>query len=101
MFFHNEDRPADFRKRLKQATLLQIALLAALMTAVVIISTGTGYIKVPAAAVVKVILAKLTGKADLIAGLDPIFSVVVMDVRLPRILSTAIQSSTTPRMFPR
>lgn len=78
------------RKRLKEATLLQLVLLALLMAAVIIISTGMGYIKVPAAAVVRVILGRLTGQAHFLAGLDSIISVVVMDVRLPRILSAAI-----------
>jgi len=90
MFFRSEKPTADFRKRLKEAALLQIVLLAGGIAALIIISTGMGYIKVPAAAVVKVLLAKLTGKTDFLAGLDPIFSVVVMDVRLPRILSAAI-----------
>jgi iron complex transport system permease protein len=89
-FFQYDDQTGGLRKRLKEATLLQLLLLTAVMTAVIIISTGMGYIKVPAAAVVKVILAKLTGKADFLAGLDSVFSVVVMDVRLPRILSAAI-----------
>ncbi len=90
MFFQNKDQIGGFKKRLKEATLLQLVLLAVVMTAAIIISTGMGYIKVPAAAVVKVILAKLSGKADFLAGLEPIISVVVMDVRLPRILSAAI-----------
>ena len=88
--FQYDDQTGGLRKRLKEATLFQLLLLAAVMTAVIIISTGMGYIKVPAAAVIKVILAKLTGKADFLAGLDSVFPVVVMDVRLPRILSAAI-----------
>ncbi|MEJ2171017.1 MAG: iron ABC transporter permease, partial [Desulfobacterales bacterium] len=78
------------KKRLKEATLLQLVLLALLMATVIIISTGMGYIKVPAAVVVRVILGSLTGQAHFLAGLDSIISVVVMDVRLPRILSAAI-----------
>jgi len=90
MFFRYENQTGGFGKRLKEATLLQFVLLAAVMIAAVIVSTGMGYIKVPAAAVVKVVLAKLSGNTDYLAGLKPITSVVVMDVRLPRILSAAI-----------
>jgi len=57
------------------------------MLAVIIVSTGMGYIRIPAAAVIKIIFAKLSGRADLLEGLDAIIPVVVMDVRLPRILS--------------
>ena len=60
------------------------------MVAVIIVSTGMGYIKVPAAAVIKIIFAKLSGQVDFLTGMDPIFPVVVVDVRLPRILSSAI-----------
>jgi iron complex transport system permease protein len=89
MFLQYQDQAGELKKRLKEATLLQLVLLAALMTVVIIISTGMGYIKVPAAAVVKVILGRLTGQDHFLAGLDSIISVVVMDVRLPRILSAA------------
>lgn len=65
-------------------------LLAAIMLAVIIVSTGMGYIRIPAAAVIKIIFAKLSGRADLLEGLDAIIPVVVMDVRLPRILSAGI-----------
>jgi iron complex transport system permease protein len=79
-----------FRKRLQEATAVQIILLAVVLGAVVIVSTGMGYIKIPAAAVIKIIFAKLSGQPKLLEGLDSIFPVVVMDVRLPRILTAAI-----------
>jgi len=74
----------------KQATAVQLFLLAAAMTAAIIVSTGMGYIKVPAGAVIKILIAKLSGQIDFLAGVDAIFPVVVVDVRLPRILSSAI-----------
>ena len=49
-----------------------------------------GYIQLPPATVVKIIFAKLSGQSALLEGMDSIFPVVVMDVRLPRILSAAI-----------
>jgi iron complex transport system permease protein len=60
------------------------------MVAVIVVSTGMGYIKVPSAAVIKIIFAKLSGKIDYLKGMDAIFPVVVVDVRLPRILCSAI-----------
>ncbi len=75
---------------LREATLVQLILLAAAMVAVIIISTGMGYIKVPAGAVLKIIAAKIGGQVDFLQGMDSIFPVVVVDVRLPRILSSAI-----------
>jgi cobalamin transport system permease protein len=78
------------RKRLQQATAVQFALLAAVLIVLIIISTGMGYIQLPPATVVKIILSKLSGQSNLLEGVDSIFPVVVLDVRLPRILSAAI-----------
>ena len=74
-----------FRKRLQKAAAAQFALLAVFLGAVIIISTGMGYIQLPPATVVKIIFAKLSGQSNLLEGVDSIFPVVVMDVRLPRI----------------
>jgi iron complex transport system permease protein len=88
--YRRNDNIRDNRKGLKEATTLQLILCAAVMVAVIIVSTGMGYIKVPAADVIKIIFAKLSGQVDSIRGMDSIFPVVVVDVRLPRILSSAI-----------
>jgi len=79
-----------FRKRLQQTVAVQFALLAVFLGAVIVISTGMGYIQLPPATVIKIVFAKLSGQSNLLEGLDSIFPVVVMDVRLPRILSAAI-----------
>jgi iron complex transport system permease protein len=78
------------RNHLRAATISQIALLAAILGSAVVISTGMGYIQLPAADVIKILMAKLSGQTSLIEGMDNIFPVVVFDVRLPRILSAAI-----------
>lgn len=57
------------------------------VSAAIIISTGLGFIRISPSEVVRVIAAKLTGDATLASGLDPVFSYVVFDVRLPRILA--------------
>jgi iron complex transport system permease protein len=81
---------ASDRGGFRQSTFIQLSMLAGVLAAVIIASTGMGYIKIPAAAVVKILVNKLTGHPGLIADVDSIFPVVVLDVRLPRILSAAI-----------
>ena len=49
-----------------------------------------GYIKIPVGAVVKIVLAKIADHQSLLEGIDKLFPVVVIDVRLPRILTAAI-----------
>jgi iron complex transport system permease protein len=90
MLFQKLQKTSRFRKRLQQAATAQFALLAVFLGAVIIISTGMGYIELPAATVIKILFAKLSGQSNLLEGVDSIFPVVVMDVRLPRILSAAI-----------
>ena len=80
----------SIRKNFREATLLQIALLAAILGMAVVISSGMGYIRLPAMTVIKILVAKLSGQSALVEGMDKIFPVVVFDVRLPRILSAAI-----------
>jgi len=78
------------KKNLREATISQIALLAAILISAIVISTGMGYIRLPAMDVIKILIARLSGQTALIEGMDKIFPVVVFDVRLPRILSAAV-----------
>ncbi|MGD8890153.1 MAG: iron ABC transporter permease [Desulfobacterales bacterium] len=80
----------SFRSRFRHSTTLHIFLLGLGLTAVIIISSGMGYLKIPVVAVIKIIFTRISGQLDLIEGIDSIFPVVVIDVRLPRILSAAI-----------
>jgi iron complex transport system permease protein len=82
--------PPGFQNRYIYSTAIQIFLLIIGLSAVIIVSTGMGFIKIPVAAVAKIILTKISGQLSLIEGLDKLFPVVVIDVRLPRILSAAI-----------
>jgi iron complex transport system permease protein len=69
--------------------LLTCLALAAFM--VVIISTGMGYIKISATEIIQVILADLgITSSNTLADIDPSIPFVVMDVRLPRILTAAL-----------
>ena len=84
------EETGGFKIGLREATTVQLILLATVLIAVIIVSTGMGYIKVPAAAVIKIIFAKFSGQVDFLKDMDSIFPAVVVDVRLPRILSSAI-----------
>ena len=79
-----------FQNRYTFSTAIPILLLILGLSVVILVSTGMGYIKIPIDAVVKIILAKISGQLSWIEGLDNLFPVVVIDVRLPRILSAAI-----------
>jgi len=76
--------------KLRDMQTVQMLFLSALLGGLLVVSTGMGFIKIPAAAVVKIILNKIFGSPDLISGMNEILPVVVMDVRLPRILTAAL-----------
>ncbi|MEN8142209.1 MAG: iron ABC transporter permease [Thermodesulfobacteriota bacterium] len=65
-------------------------MLAATTLLCVVVATGMGYIRISPADVLRIITAELTGDTSLIASLDTVWPVVVMDVRLPRILTAVI-----------
>jgi len=49
-----------------------------------------GYIEISPLQVIKVVISRITGTSDLLQGMDSVFPYVIMDVRLPRILTSAI-----------
>lgn len=59
------------------------------LAAAMVISTGMGFIYISPMAVLRIILDRLTSIPGLIEGIDPLFSYVVMDVRLPRIITSS------------
>ena len=90
MTLEHLQKTGRFRNRLQRAAALQFVLLAVFLIAVIVVSSGMGYIQLPPATVVKIIFAKLSGQSNLLEGMDSIFPVVIMDVRLPRILTAAV-----------
>ncbi len=68
---------------------LTLALAVTCITTIVI-STGMGYITISAGEIFRTILSTLTGNGDLLAEIDKTIPYVVMDVRLPRILTAAL-----------
>jgi iron complex transport system permease protein len=81
---------STLRNNLQDATISQLALLAAILGSAIVISTTMGYIRLPVIDVIKILMANLSGRESLIDGMDKLFPVVVFEVRLPRILSAAI-----------
>lgn len=90
MHAHTPETSVNWKNALREATAAQLALLAVLLCGLLVVSTGMGFIPIPASSVVKIILSKLTGSPDAIAGMNEVLPVVVMDVRLPRILTAAL-----------
>lgn len=80
----------SIKLRLQQTFGLQLAVLALVLGAVVVAATGMGYLKLPMGDVVRIISAKILGQPAWVDGLDPLFPVIVFDVRLPRILTAAV-----------
>ena len=78
------------KKNIFKSTGTQILALLLLLCGVIVIAGRMGYVSIPFWDVVKIIVAKLTGQQHILEGIDTLFSTVVIDVRLPRILSAAI-----------
>lgn len=68
----------------------QTLLLAILLFTLIIISTGMGYIKITPSEVIRIVASKIMGNHELLEGINDIFPYVVWEVRLPRILTSAI-----------
>lgn len=76
--------------RLRQAILWQLSFLTLLLLAGIITAATMGYIEVPFWDVVLIMAAKATGQTQWLSGVKDLFAVVVCDVRLPRILTSAV-----------
>ncbi len=72
-----------------QAAWLIMSGLVLLLLAEIIFSAGAGYLDIAFWDVVQVVLAKFPGAGEFNVHLDEMTSVVVVDVRLPRILTAA------------
>ncbi len=74
----------------KKRNVLVLLILSILLGAMILISTGMGYIHIKPFAVAEIIISRLTGNWHHLDGLDKVFPYVVWQVRLPRILTAAI-----------
>lgn len=68
---------------------LLFTFLSVLLAAAVILATGMGFLQISPSEVLQVIVSKITGKA-LPETFNTVFPVVIMDIRLPRILTSAL-----------
>ena len=68
---------------------LLFTFLSVLLAAAVILATGMGFLQISPSEVLQVIVSKITGKA-LPETFNAVFPVVIMDIRLPRILTSAL-----------
>jgi iron complex transport system permease protein len=74
---------------MKQNPFLIFCLLALILTMTVICATGLGFLQISPVEVIQILLARITGRV-LPDTLNKVFPLVVMDVRLPRILTSAL-----------
>ena len=87
-FRNNDPAPGDFAATgLVRWTIVGLAIL---LTAAFVMAAGLGYIRLPFAAVIRIIAARLFDQPEWIAHLDPVWAVVITEVRLPRILSSVM-----------
>ena len=83
------DSPQEIR--FKQRTFsLQVSLLTLILLFMIILSAGMGYLDISFMDVVKIFAGKITNNEGFLADMDRLYPVVVTDVRLPRILTSAI-----------
>jgi len=75
---------------LNQSVWLTMSGLMLLLLAEIVFSAGTGYLKIPFWDAARVILSKASRAGVFSSHLNEMTTVVVMDVRLPRILTAAI-----------
>ncbi len=80
----------DMSNNIDYKYILLLFFLASLLICTVIISTGMGYIPITATDIIKVISAKIGHNNNVLQGLETSIPYVVMDVRLPRIITASL-----------
>lgn len=87
-------RARDRRKSIVSPVVLPaagtMAGLLLLLAAAVVAATSLGYIRLPFPAVLQIMAARLFDQPAWIAQIDPVWTVVVTEVRLPRILTSVL-----------
>jgi iron complex transport system permease protein len=76
-------------RTLSEGIVWQLLVLFLMLAALVVISSGLGYMRISFSDVLRIVLAKLLGMDSLLDGVNSLFPVVITDVRLPRILTAA------------
>ncbi|MBF0529050.1 MAG: iron ABC transporter permease, partial [Deltaproteobacteria bacterium] len=68
---------------------VQLVLLTVILLVMILLVTGLGYIKMSPGEVARIILGRLFNQKEWLTGIDPAWPYVVLQVRLPRILTSA------------
>ncbi len=82
------DSPIQLFEMTATKPLLTLFLLSIILCAAIIAATGMGFLKISPAEVIQILWSRLLGKQAL--AINPTFPFVVMEVRLPRILTAAL-----------
>ena len=67
-----------------------MAALSLVTAGLLVFSAGLGFVEIGAGEILRVLAAKATGNAGYLEGIDRVAPFVLMDVRLPRILTSAL-----------
>ena len=78
-----------FKHLLRVSTGMQLLALGCLLTAAIIFTSGLGYVSISFYHVFKIIWAEVFHHPSLVEKMDQLWPVVIMDIRLPRILTAA------------
>jgi len=68
----------------------QLLFLGSLLCALVVVASTMGYMEVGVIDVIRILAAELTGQGRLGGNADPVVKAIVMDVRIPRILTAVV-----------
>jgi iron complex transport system permease protein len=82
--------PINPIQKIRDSFTVQILVLCLFLLAAVVASGRMGYLSIPFGDVFKILAAAVSGREQLVEGIDRLYSTVVMDVRLPRILTATI-----------
>lgn len=74
----------------REKTALLLTALTCVLVGLIVISTAMGYVRIPLSEVARVIGAKLSGWNAWTESVNKLYPVVIMDVRLPRILTASV-----------
>lgn len=85
-----EKAPIPRQSTLNKTTWLIMLGLIVILLVEIVFATSAGYLKIPLSDVIYAIMSKITGIKRFASHLDETTAVVLMDVRLPRILTAAV-----------
>ncbi len=73
----------------KKRTGFLVILSSFFLVLLILVSSGMGYVKISFTEILKIVFAEITDKKEFLKNIDQTFRLVVMEVRLPRIITCA------------